>query len=177
MEGEGIRASLARFGTGVTVVTCDSPDGMHGLTVNSFTSVSLEPALILVSVNQRARGHDLLHNSHFVVNVLAHDQEAIARHFAGHRHTNLDIPEVRGKVAPRLADPLAWFECRPWRTYEGGDHSIYVGNVMDYGHRRGEALGFYGGGFITLTEPEEEERPFPYEDIFELPYDSFEGLS
>src|SRR5919202_4151038 len=133
VEGEGFRSSLSRFGTGVTVVTCDAPDGMHGLTVNSFTSVSLEPALVLVSIHRRTRGHDLLQDSPFTVNVLGAEQETIARYFAGHRRSDVTIERVRGLLSPRLADPLAFFECRPWRTYEGGDHSIYLGQVVDYG--------------------------------------------
>ncbi len=168
-----LRTCLSRFGTGVTVVTVDAPDGMHGLTVNAFTSVSLEPALVLVSINRRTRGHDLLQESPFTVNVLGAEQVALARHFAGHRHPELEVRSVRGHLSPRLENPLAWIECRPWRTYEGGDHSIYLGNVLDYGYRSGPGLGFFSGGFITLEPPAETERPFPY-DVFELPYDAYE---
>lgn len=168
-----LRSCLSRFGTGVTVVTVGVADGLHALTVNAFTSVSLEPALVLVSINQRARGHNLLAGSSFVVNVLGAEQEGIARHFAGHRRPDLHIPWINGMVAPRLLDPLAFFECTPWRTYEGGDHSLYVGEIVNFGHRSGPALGFYAGGFLPLLEPGPDERPFPY-DVFELPYDAYE---
>jgi flavin reductase (DIM6/NTAB) family NADH-FMN oxidoreductase RutF len=85
----------------------------------------------------------------------------------------LDVDWVTGLVAPRLANPLAFFECRPWQAYDGGDHSIYVGHVVNFARREGPALGFFAGGFVTLQEPPPDERPFPY-DVFELPYDAYE---
>ncbi len=173
MDAIALRSALGRFGSGVTIVSIEADDGPHGLTVNAFTSVSLQPPLVLVSINQRARGHSLLAGHPFTVNVLGAEQESVARHFAGHRHGAGDFTWINGAVAPRLLDPLAFFECTPWRTYEGGDHSLYVGEVVNFGHRDGRALGFYAGGFTELAEPGPGERPFPY-DVFELPYDAYE---
>src|SRR3954470_21191032 len=78
-----LRSCLARFPTGGIVVTFDGPDGPRGITVNAFTSVSMEPPLVLVSVARRAWSHDALLGRSFCINVLAAEQEGIARQFAG----------------------------------------------------------------------------------------------
>src|SRR3954452_19572876 len=80
---DALRSCLGRFATGVAVVTFEGGDGPRGITVNSFTSVSMEPPLVLVSVARRARSHDALKGRPFCVNVLGAEQEAIARQFAG----------------------------------------------------------------------------------------------
>lgn len=146
-----LRSCLSRFVTGVAVVTFDGPRGRSGLTVNSFTSVSLDPPLVLVSVARGARSHDELPGRAFCVNVLGAEQEAIARSFAGRpsgEHAWLDHP-----VAPRLAGPLAWLACQPWREYDGGDHTLFLGLVADFGHRDGDALGYANSRFTVFAEP------------------------
>src|ERR1700749_1181311 len=82
-SSQSLRSCLGRFATGVVVVTFDSDDGPRGITVNSFTSVSMDPPLVLVSVARRARAHDALFDRAFCVNVLGGEQEALARRFAG----------------------------------------------------------------------------------------------
>lgn len=94
-----LRTCLGCFGTGVTVVTVDAEDGRRGLTVNALTSVSLEPPLVLISINKRARSHDTLAGRPFAVNVLSSDQERLARHFAGD-HQDIELPWEEGQVAP-----------------------------------------------------------------------------
>jgi len=146
-----LRSSLGRFVTGVTVVTFDGPRGRSGITCNSFTSVSLDPPLVLVSVGHTARSHDDLPGRPFCINVLGGEQEAIARHFAGRPTSEpawLDHP-----VAPRLAGPLAWLACEPWRQYEAGDHTLFLGLVTDFDHRDGDALGYANSRFTVFTEP------------------------
>jgi flavin reductase len=134
-----LRASMSRFVTGVTVVTFPGDDGPRGLTVNSFTSVSADPPLILASIALKARCHDQLVGRPFTVNVLGAEQLKLARYFASDPvdvspRWSLDAP------VPRLADPLAWMQCAPWRTYDGGDHTLMLGRVTDLGHRDGDAL-------------------------------------
>jgi len=146
-----LRSSLGRFVTGVTVVTFDGPRGRSGITCNSFTSVSLDPPLVLVSVARTARSHDDLHGRPFCVNVLGAEQEAVARLFASRQAGEtawLDHP-----VAPRLSGPLAWLACEPWREYDGGDHTLFVGLVEDFGHREGDALGYANSRFTVFAEP------------------------
>lgn len=146
------RGSLGRFATGVAIVAFDGPSGRHGITVNSFTSVSLEPPLVLVSIARKARAHDELADRPFSVNILGAEQKALALHFAG--RPGIEPEWVEGPTAPRLARPLAYFVCTPWAAYDGGDHTLYVGEVVDFNHRPGDALAFQGGRFTTIPESE-----------------------
>ena len=147
-----LRACLGRFATGVCVVTFDGADGRHGLTINAFTSVSLDPALVLVSVARRARGHDAIAGRPFCVNVLGAEQEPLARCFAG--GPPLDPPWLEGAHAPRLAGALAHLECTPWAAHEAGDHTLFLGQVADFGFRDGDALGYLTSRFTTISEPQ-----------------------
>jgi len=165
------RAALARFATGVTVVGHRFDDGSpRGITVNAFSSVSLDPPLVLVAIARGARSHDLLAETPFSINVLKVEQEPLARHFAGEAQA-VEIRWVQGTVAPRLPEPLAWLECEPWATYEGGDHTLYVGRVVDFLFGDGDALGFYSSRFVPVARPVPSQPPVPY-DPFELPYDA-----
>ena len=147
-----LRACLARFATGVVVVTFEGPDGRRGVTVNSFTAVSMDPPLVLVSVARRARSHDALKGRRFCVNVLGAEQESIARQFAGTGDGN--AVWVDDAAVPRLAGVLAHLECRPWRDYDGGDHTLFLGEVVDFEYRDGAALGFHTSGFTAIADPQ-----------------------
>jgi flavin reductase (DIM6/NTAB) family NADH-FMN oxidoreductase RutF len=144
------RGSLGRFATGVAVVTFDGPSGRHGITVNSFTSVSMDPPLVLVSIARTTRAHDELKGRPFTVNVLGAEQEAIASHFAG--KPNAEPLWVEGGTAPRLSGVLSYFQCTPWAVYDGGDHTLFLGEVQDFDYRAGDALGFVNGRFTTIPE-------------------------
>lgn len=145
-----LRSCLGRFATGVAVVTFDAPDGRHGITVSSFTSVSLVPPLVLVSVAKTARSHDLLRERPFTVNVLGAEQEALARRFAG--GAGFEPAWIEGGHAPRLAGVLAHLECTPWRAYDGGDHTLFLGQVVGFDFRDGDALAFLTSRFTILAE-------------------------
>lgn len=145
-----LRGSFGRFATGVAVVTFDGASGRHGITVNSFTSVSMEPPLVLVSIASTTHAHDELAGTPFTVNVLGGEQEAIAMHFAG--KPNIEPKWVDGEVAPRLSGVLSWFTCMPWAAYDGGDHTLYLGEVQEYDYRSGDALGFISGRFTIIPE-------------------------
>ncbi|MPV90537.1 flavin reductase [Georgenia ruanii] len=149
-DAQRLRSAFGRFPTGVCVVTFDGPGFRHGITVNSFTSVSVDPKLVLVSIARSARSHDVLLEAPFTVNVLGAEQEALAMHFAG--RPNQEPSWVEGDWAPRLAGSLAHFECTPWKTYDGGDHTLVVGEVRSYGYRDGDALGFNGSRFTVIHE-------------------------
>ncbi|WP_333473185.1 flavin reductase family protein [Terrimesophilobacter mesophilus] len=145
-----LRGSYGRFATGVAVVTFEGAAGRHGITVNSFTSVSMEPPLVLVSIARDSNSHDELVDNPFTVNVLGAEQEALAWHFAG--GPTLEPVWIDGDPAPRLSGVLSWFSCTPWASYDGGDHTIYVGEVQDHDYRNGDALGFVGGRFTVIPE-------------------------
>ena len=157
MNTRELRNCLGRFATGVTVVTCRGEDGYHGLTVNAFTSVSLEPPLVLVSIDRRNRAERFLRGAPFTFNVLAADQEREALHFAGRSQDDLQIEWEEGRLAPRLARWLAYIECSPWREYDGGDHTLFLGKVEEFAYRDGAPLVFYAGEFRVLNYGSEEE--------------------
>ncbi|MEE1620813.1 flavin reductase family protein [Zafaria sp. Z1313] len=144
------RGSLGRFATGVAIVSFDGASKRHGITVNSFTSVSMDPPLVLVSIARTARAHDELAGRPFTVNILGAEQQSLALHFAGRP---IRDPEwVEGGTAPRLARVLAYFSCAPWAEYDGGDHTLFLGEVRDFNYRRGDALAFANGAFTTIPE-------------------------
>ncbi|HKU29671.1 flavin reductase family protein [Arthrobacter sp. NyZ413] len=144
------RGSLGRFATGVAIVTFDGATKRHGITVNSFTSVSMEPPLVLVSIARSTKAHDELAGRPFSVNILGAEQKQLALHFAG--RPGPDPVWVEGATAPRLSNVLAYFECTPWAAYDGGDHTLYVGEVVDFNYRNGDALAFANSSFTTIPE-------------------------
>lgn len=144
------RGSLGRFATGVAIVTFDGAGKRHGITVNSFTSVSMEPPLVLVSIARSTRAHDELAGRPFTVNILGAEQRQLAMHFAG--RPGPEPTWVEGGTAPRLSGVLAWFECTPWAAYPGGDHTLYVGEVTDFNYRSGDALAFANSTFTIIPE-------------------------
>lgn len=138
VKSDAFRAALARFATGVTVVTTVAPDGTdHAMTANAFTSVSLDPPLVLVCVEKVARFHDaVIHNGHWGVSILAADGHRAAAWFATRGRPlagQLDqFSYERGAVtgAALFTDALATLECRTTAKHDGGDHVIVVGEVI-----------------------------------------------
>lgn len=132
-----LRRVYAAFATGVTVVTVGGLTP-HAMTANSFTAVSLDPPLILVCVDREAIMHPALREAgKFGVSVLASDQEGVARYFADRRRP-LGAPQFQlaewtpgaRTGSPLLVGAVAHFECDLWRTYDGGDHTIFVGRLL-----------------------------------------------
>lgn len=150
-----LRDAFGCFATGVTVVTLHDPRGRPtGLTVNSFSSLSLTPPLLLFSVGRSqvsAPWFDV--GKSFTVNVLAEDQAALAWQFARPAEDKFAGVEWRPGLgeAPVIADALARFECRTWATYDGGDHLIVVGEVVRHGRGEEDPLLFYRGRMAGLA--------------------------
>jgi flavin reductase (DIM6/NTAB) family NADH-FMN oxidoreductase RutF len=155
-----LRAALGRFATGVTIVTAKTAAGEPvGLTINSFTSVSLDPPLILFNIDKKAASLSALQAADaFAVNVLGSDQQELSHRFAfsqEDRWTGVAHRDGLGG-APLIEDTIARFECEPWATYEGGDHLIVVGRVARYGYDLGkDPLLFYGGRYADLQTKDE----------------------
>ena len=147
------RAVLGRFATGVTVVTVASAGEDHGMTVSAFASVSLEPPLIVVCIDKSASIHDLLVScEHFGVNMLAEDQEAIARRFAetgAQRFNGIGYRSGENGV-PLLDDVVAWLECRRVSSQDAGDHTLIVGETSSGGANESSPLLYFRGGFTQL---------------------------
>jgi flavin reductase (DIM6/NTAB) family NADH-FMN oxidoreductase RutF len=151
LDARQIRNAFGRFATGVTVVTCAKEDGVpHGATVNAFTAVSLEPALCQVTLTRESKACGYLAGAPFAVNVLGAEQLDIAWHFAG-RPREPEPQWVEGPTAPVLAGNAATISCRPWRTYEGGDHVLVIGEVVDLQVTDAAPLLFFGGRFRELA--------------------------
>ena len=148
------RASLAMFATGVTVVTARTAGGeLIGLTANSFNSVSLSPPLVLWSLSQAASSMAAFSaGSHYAINILAANQQALAERFASKRTDRWDgVAFTRGVAgAPLLTGAVASFECFNRSQYQEGDHVIFVGEVEHCTHTDGAApLLYHGGKFYT----------------------------
>ena len=150
------RRTLGHFATGVTVVTyrAEGIDEFRGTTVNSFTSVSLDPPLILVSLGRATRAAAALHEgSPFAVNVLHHGQRDLAMHFAGRPQPGTRVEwEVRAGV-PQLAESGAHFRCVTRNVHGAGDHVLVVGLVEEFQVHGRPPLLFYRGAFEYLPDP------------------------
>lgn len=147
------RNALGAFASGVTVVTYGDGEDFRGATVNSFTSVSMDPPLVLVSFRREAKAAGKLHDRPFAINVLREGQESLAMHFAGRPNLSPeDIGWEADGLAPRLSDSLAHFVCTPWNQYDGGDHVLILGQVDSFQHHdEHEPLVFYRGGWKALA--------------------------
>jgi 3-hydroxy-9,10-secoandrosta-1,3,5(10)-triene-9,17-dione monooxygenase reductase component len=144
------RAAMGTFATGVAVVMATHDDRLHGMTVNSLTSVSLEPPLLLVCPRRgSATGSAMKESGYFVVNILDVHQRETATRFVGdfsNRFDGLDLGRSQAGF-PVLADALSHFDCVVRNVYEGGDHDIIVGEVVSCTQRPGSPLLFYRGRF------------------------------
>ncbi len=161
MDQREFRRVMGQFATGVTVVTTRTGDLLQGITVNAFTSVSLEPMLVLVCIERKALCHAAIANSGiFAVNVLAEDQVHLSELFARRTCTDAErFNRVRYHTeatgAPLLEGTLAQIDCRVVAAYDGGDHTLFLGSVqwMGLGDARDPLL-FFGGRYGVLAEPE-----------------------
>lgn len=150
------RAVLGRFASGVTVVTTIREGKPHGVTVNAFTSLSLDPPLVLICIDKTSHVHDiLLHAGVFAANILSEEQRDLAACFAGRSERRYaDFCEARyhsvATGAPVFDTALGFVDCRIVNVYPGGDHSIVVGQVEAMGSMEKEPLLYYRGAYGRL---------------------------
>jgi flavin reductase (DIM6/NTAB) family NADH-FMN oxidoreductase RutF len=153
-----LRQVMGHFATGVTVITTTNKAGeIHGLTANAFTSISLEPPLLLISVDKKAESWSAFEESKvFTVNILADDQEALSRKFAvsggGSKKFEGVAYRLGANGTPILDGVLSYIECTLYAAYEGGDHSIYLGEIQQAEIREGKPLLFFRGGYRALGD-------------------------
>ena len=154
-----LRRACGQFATGVTIVTVQDGDGVRGMTANSFTSVSLDPPLVLVSIDLKNRTHDLVRaQGRFAVNVLAQEHQAWSDRFAG-RHGDLqhqfdDVPHHLVDGLPVLDGVAAALVCTVTAVYPAGDHTLFVGEVTRLTWQPDCApLLFHGGQYRGLATP------------------------
>lgn len=158
VDSRSLRGVLSRFATGVVVLSVGGPD-IHAMTANAFSSLSLDPPMVLCCVACTARIHPaILTESSFAVSILGADQEWLARHFANRERPIgvAQFAEVDWRTGPHTGAPLllgasAWLECQLVRTYDGGDHSIFVGAVLDAGRSAARhSLLFFDSGYDAI---------------------------
>ena len=151
-----LRNALGAFGTGVTIITTRDRDGKpHGMTVNSFSSVSLNPPLVLWSASLYANSLPAFQeSSHFVVNILAHDQIELSNKFAKQSDDKfIDVDHIVAESgAPVLIGSAAHFECRNEFRHYGGDHIIFIGHVERFAYTDKPTL-LFGRGKYLRGEP------------------------
>jgi flavin reductase (DIM6/NTAB) family NADH-FMN oxidoreductase RutF len=148
------RKAMGCFATGVTVITVDREGEVHGMTANAFTSVSLDPMLVLVCVDQQARTHAHLHaRKRFGVNILRSDQKVISEYYARSTETHQHA-EAAGAYfdrtahgTPVLRGALAYLECKLHTVQNAGDHTIFIAEVEDVVLREGEPLLYFRGKY------------------------------
>jgi len=148
------RRACAQFATGITVVTTLDGDGHpHGMMVNSFSSVSLDPPLVLVSIDLRNAilGH-FISSSWFAINILAEHQEELSRRFSSPSENRfLEVNWHAGDSGTPLLDGvLAHLECSVVRTFEVGDHTVLIGEVRRAGISEGRPLVFFDSAYLHL---------------------------
>ena len=155
---EEFRRAMACFATGVTVITVDYQGEIQGMTANAFASVSLDPLLVLVCVDQKARTHAHLHaRKRFGINVLSSAQRAVSEHYArpdrdpGRAEEEAGASFDRtGHGTPVLRDALAYLECRLESAQDSGDHTIFIAEVEDVVVRQGSPLIYFQSGYRRL---------------------------
>ncbi|NKB76624.1 MAG: flavin reductase [Gammaproteobacteria bacterium] len=150
-----LRNAFGTFMTGVTVVTTWESSGIpRGFTANSFTSVSLDPALLLICIDKGAESIDVFTQGEgFAVNILAEDQIDTSGLFASKRADKYDL--VKWKYSdtgnPLLDGVCAWFDCKRNQVVDAGDHVILIGEVQSFHHTDETGLGYARGGYVNLT--------------------------
>lgn len=148
------RHALGRFASGVTVITSKDQSGhLHGITVSAFASVSLEPPLVLICIDKTTGTHHALSETEaFVVNVLRDDQQYLSDRFASYLPHKFDeVEHTKGiNDLPVISDALANLECRLVNRFDGGDHTVYIGQIERATVRDGEPLIYWHGNYRKL---------------------------
>jgi len=146
------RNAMGKFATGVSVITTQHQDRTHGMTANAFMSVSLEPPLVLVSLDNRSLMHQILPATGlFGVSVLAEGQEAISNHFAGRTVDGVRIGFISRRDVPLLEGAVAYFIARVVNVHAAGDHSLYIGLVEHFESVDARPLLFYSGNYERVS--------------------------
>jgi flavin reductase (DIM6/NTAB) family NADH-FMN oxidoreductase RutF len=159
LDERRMRDMLARFATGVTVVTARSGPLLAGMTANAIASISIDPPLMMASIAHKAETHGAILGSHaFAINVLAAEQQSLAECFAqpttAQKLTGFcDAAWHEAETgSPILEGALAFFDCRLTARHDGGDHSIFIGEIVAAGYREdAEPLLWYASGYRVLA--------------------------
>lgn len=155
MDSQTLRQVFGGYATGITVITTRTPEGEHyGVTINSFSSISLDPPLVGFALQRTSpMGEHIRRAGGYAVNVLSAGQRALSDHFASDRHRQpfADLPLLPQESSqPLLAGCLAVLECRLWQEYDGGDHVLLLAEVLDCQAFEGQPLLYFRSRYATL---------------------------
>jgi flavin reductase (DIM6/NTAB) family NADH-FMN oxidoreductase RutF len=159
LDSKTFRQALGAFVTGVTIVSTVQEDGEpRGFTANSFTSVSLDPPLVLICIGKAASSYPVFSAaSHFSISVLAEDQKPVASLFASKASDKfVQATWRKGPLgSPLIEGAAAWFDCRRHQVLDAGDHIILVGEVVGFDHSAASPLGYCRGAYLTFSLAQE----------------------
>ncbi|WP_170412614.1 flavin reductase family protein [Ruegeria atlantica] len=165
IDTRALRDAFGNFMTGVTVVTTRDKSGEPvGFTANSFTSVSLDPPLLLVCPGKFLSSHDVFSGcTHFAVNVLADGQQDVSNTFAGFKGDRFAKVAHRDgpNGVPLIDGALAQFSCETHQALPTGDHTVLIGRVTEFTHNRGNGLGYVNGSYFSLGLEREMDARVP----------------
>ncbi|WP_404454573.1 flavin reductase family protein [Virgibacillus necropolis] len=156
MDDRTFRTAMGKFATGVTVITTKLGDEVKGMTANAFMSVSLDPALVLISIGENAHLNKYVRDSgKFAVSILNSEQQDMSAYFAGQIKENREIEFNWFNGMPTIKDSLVNLTCDVHNSVIAGDHTLYIGEVTDVCITEGEPLAFYSGKYNDLNTCEE----------------------
>ncbi|MFP5299456.1 MAG: flavin reductase family protein [Actinomycetota bacterium] len=153
IDPEGFRDAARMFATGLTVVTVNLDGDLHGMTASSFASISLDPPLVMVSLDKGSRTREMVSASGtFAVNILGEEQEAIAKSFSvsGRKDFSTIPHTIDISGAPLFDDALARLTCRTYATHDGGDHDILLAEVLDASVSPGRPLLYFDRSYRRM---------------------------
>tara|TARA_Y100000766_G_scaffold84469_1_gene71791 strand:- start:192 stop:668 length:477 start_codon:yes stop_codon:yes gene_type:complete len=149
-----LRTAFGKFATGVTVISAESGQDVHGMTANSFSSVSMDPPMLLVCVANEAKAlHVIVDSKGFGVSVLAEHQKSVSNHFAGKPEFDEVVFASLGGV-PTIKGAIAQFGCKLEEAHPAGDHTILVGRITAYSHCDDPPLLYSAGNYRALAPME-----------------------
>ncbi|HLR66707.1 flavin reductase family protein [Virgibacillus alimentarius] len=155
MDDRVFRNTMGKFATGVTVITTKVGKDVHGMTANAFMSVSLDPKLITISIDNKANMLEKIKKSgQFAVSMLGEEQQDISMHFAGQKTKEEGIEFDLVHNVPIVRDALANVVCDVYDSYVVGDHTLFIGKVFEIALRDGSPLAFYQGKYGNYRQLE-----------------------
>ncbi len=155
MEDRIFRSAMGKFATGVTVITTEIDEQVHGMTANAFMSVSLDPKLVVISIGEKAQMLDKIkHSKKFAVNILAANQQELSMIFAGQIKEKREVSFENLGGLPVLEGAIAQVACEVVNEHVEGDHTLFIGRVIDIHLEEEEPLLFFNGQYRSLLSKE-----------------------
>lgn len=155
MDDRKFRSAMGKFATGVTVITTSVEGEAHGMTVNAFMSVSLDPKLVVISIGARAQMLEKIKNSKkFAVNILSAEQQELSKIFAGQIKDKREVSFERLGGLPVLNGSVAQVACEVISEHVEGDHTLFIGKVIEIHLEDKDPLLFYNGQYRTMITEE-----------------------